>query len=170
MTHPRDKYPRTVCDCADCRKPCENGLTGMLAPGDMGRIAAFLDMDPGAVLPLFRASPGAKVGRSVNTRLGFRIETFRIGTIVPGTDVTGQCVFLQPDGRCSIHAVAPFGCGWFDWHMNHAEGNQRSAACLREILNDPEYQRKWHVLASHGLTTEGPEVKRARLRERTGNV
>jgi len=54
--------------------------------------------------------------------------------------------------------------------MGRREADPRSAACLVAITQDIEYQRKWGVLASHGLTTEGPEAKRARLRERTRNV
>jgi Fe-S-cluster containining protein len=128
----------------------------------MGRIAAFLGDDPDAILKThFRASPGAKVGAYRNGRL----EVFHIHTIVPASDATGACVFLQGDGHCQIHPVAPYGCSHFDWHMDRATADPRSAACLRAIIEDPEYQRKWHVLASHGLTTDGPDVKRARMKE-----
>lgn len=167
MTHPRDAFPRTVCDCPKCSAPCRH-MPGMLAPGDMGRIADHLGQIPDDILPMFRASPGAKVAR-LNSDTG-QPEVFRIHTIVPASTDTGECVFLQPDGRCSIHPVAPFGCSHFDWHMSPTEANPRSAACLREILQDIEYQRKWFALNSRGLVADGPEVRRARLRERTGNV
>jgi Fe-S-cluster containining protein len=154
-TAPRDQFPRTVCACDECRKPCEH-MPGMLAPGDLGRIAQHLQELPDDILRLFRASPGAKVGRLVDGR----IQTFRIPAIVPAQDNTGACVFLQPDGLCSIHPVAPFGCSHFDWHMDRTEGDQRSAACLRDIMADPGYKAKWHTLYAMGLVSEAPEAKR----------
>jgi Fe-S-cluster containining protein len=164
MIHPRDRYPRTVCACKNCGAPCRS-MPGMLAPGDIGRIAALLEADPDAILKThFRASPGAKVAKA--TVWGVRF--FHIGTIVPASDDTGACVFLQANGLCQIHPVAPYGCSHFDWHMDRATADPRSFACLQEIMRDIEYQRKWHVLNSHGLTTEGPEAKRARLKEREG--
>ena len=73
-------------------------MPGMCAPGDLGRIASFLDLAPDAVLPMFRASPGAKVARIADGRL----QTWRILTIVPGTDDTGQCVFLHDSPGCPV--------------------------------------------------------------------
>jgi hypothetical protein len=35
-------------------------------------------------------------------------------------------VFLTADDRCSIHAVAPFGCAYFDTHMSYARAHPRS--------------------------------------------
>ena len=39
--HPRDKYERTVCSCHECRVPCLH-MPGMLAPGDLDRIAEYV--------------------------------------------------------------------------------------------------------------------------------
>jgi len=64
---------------------------------------------------------------------------FRIGTIVPKVDEQGRCIFLTEDQRCSIHAVAPFGCAYFDTHMAADEGHARSIWGLRTIQSDPEY-------------------------------
>jgi Fe-S-cluster containining protein len=156
--HPRDQYHRTVCDCADCRKPCEH-MPGMLAPGDLERIADYVALPIPEALPMFRASPGAKVAKQTLTGL----HVFRIPTIVPAQDETGRCVFLLPDGLCQIHAVAPYGCTHFDWHMPREEGDQRSAACLRAILDDTWYQEYGHILRKAGSTTEGPEEKRQKM-------
>lgn len=160
--HPRDQFSRTVCDCDKCRKPCRS-VPGMLAPQDLERIADYLDLPIHAALPLFRASPGAKVAKL--TAIGPQI--FRIRTIVPASDKDGTCVFLRDDGRCDIHLVAPFGCSHFDMHLSRHEGDRRSSACLRAIMEDDEYQVYWHALAADGLVTEAPETKRRRLEEAT---
>jgi Fe-S-cluster containining protein len=159
--HPREQYPRTVCDCEECRRPCFH-LPGMLAPGDLERISDYLAMPLSESLPMFRASPGAKVAKQTATGL----HVFRIPTIVPAQDDRGRCVFLQSDERCRIHAVAPYGCTHFDWHMDREVADPRSAACLRAILDDTWYQEYGHTLRNAGLTTEGPEEKRQKMKER----
>jgi Fe-S-cluster containining protein len=77
------------------------------------------------------ASPGALVGDSVTGK------TFRIPTITP-RKVGGACVFLVDD-RCSIHAVAPFGCAYFDMHMDEEVYAPRSRWYLVKIMASPAY-------------------------------
>ena len=42
--------------------------------------------------------------------------------------------FLTGQGRCSIHATAPFGCAFFDAYMSEGEADERSATGLRAVL------------------------------------
>lgn len=163
--HPRDKFPRTVCACKDCCIPCKH-LPGMLAPGDLSRIAEHVGKPLAEIITSFRASPGAIVAK-LDHSTG-RLVKFNIPTIVPAADEKG-CVFLS-DGRCTIHPVAPFGCSHFDWHMDRSEANPRSESCLRAILRDSAYRDHWVFLYAMELTTEGPEEKRQRMREATGNM
>jgi len=124
-------FVRTTCACADCVQCCRD-QPGSLAPGDLERIAAYLAQPLRIVALKFWASPGALVA---NSRTG---QTFRIGTITPKR-VRGRCVFLDDVGRCTIHAVAPFGCAYVDTHMDAEEGHRRAMWLVRQ-QSDPAYQ------------------------------
>lgn len=124
-------FERTVCACEADREHCTR-QPGYLVPGDMERMAGHLHLHLSELAHGLRASPGAVVGDSVTGHL------FRIGTIVPAM-AGGRCVFLDDDGRCGVHAVAPFGCSHFDAHMPEAEAKRRSAWGLRLIMTDAQY-------------------------------
>jgi Fe-S-cluster containining protein len=82
----------------------------------------------------FVASPGALV----KDRSTGRVQ--RIGTVTPRFDRRRKrCVFLDDHDRCTIHAVAPFGCAYFDTHMSLGKGHVRSLWLARETAR-PEYQ------------------------------
>ena len=155
--NPRDQYERTICDCAKCKRPC-HAMPGMLIPGDIERIAGYLGHRLEAVLAEVLASPGALVG----TRTPLGIQMGRVPTIVPATR-KGRCVFFKEDGKCAIHPVAPYGCGWFDFHMSEAEGDERSKAALRAILTSHSYLEVWIELWLLGRRSPGPEVKRSKI-------
>jgi hypothetical protein len=92
----------------------------------------------------------------------------RIPTLVPARRPDGACLFLTTAGECAIHAVAPFGCAFFDAHMATAEADQRSQLGLRAILeawqaNDP-YARLWMTLAHAGQVAPAPEIGRQQLK------
>jgi len=104
-------------------------------------------------------SPGALVLR--------RGQVGRIPTLVPARRLDGACIFLTKAGRCAIHAVAPFGCAFFDAHMPQAEADWRSKRGLQDILEawsvSGPYAQVWVLLASAGLVAMAPEVARKRL-------
>lgn len=140
-------FERTVCDCAECVECCRR--PGHLIPADLFRIADRLLADgriqnQQEVFTFLRASRGAVVGDSVSGKL------FRIGTITPKTQ-DGQCVFLH-EGRCTIHSVAPFGCAFFDAHMDQREGDIRSMWGLKVITSVPAYdQARQMLIAAEGV-------------------
>jgi Fe-S-cluster containining protein len=114
---PEPPFERTTCDCKQCIQCCKD-QPGPLMPGDFERIAAHLGETPEQARVHFWASPGALMA---NIATGVQ---YRIGSITPRR-VNGRCVFLDTENRCSIHSVAPFGCAYFDTHMNGAEGYRR---------------------------------------------
>ena len=128
-------FTRTTCSCAKCVQCCKRH-PGYMVPGDLERIAEHIgEQDtPAFALRFFRASPGAIV------QAGAR--QFRIGTIIPATDKTGRCVFLGDDDRCAIHQVAPFGCAYFDTHMDSRTSQMRSAWGLRLVQTSQAYQEQ----------------------------
>jgi hypothetical protein len=71
------------------------------------------------------ASPGATVARNG--------ALYQIPTLVPRRQENGACVFLDDNNRCRIHAVAPYGCSFFDAHQPPAEADERSRRGLAEI-------------------------------------
>lgn len=125
---------RTTCACKECVDCCKR-QPGSLAPGDLERIAAARGETLDEAKKNFWASPGAVVKNSETGR------TFRVGSITPRFDRRrGRCVFLTDDDRCSIHAVAPFGCAFFSPHMDFDQGHGRSAIMVRQMMK-PEYQQ-----------------------------
>lgn len=124
-------FERTVCACADDVFNCYL-QPGYLGRGDAERIAGALgrtELDP----DLFRRGV-AVLG---NAATGRRLE---VATIVPAKR-DGRCVFLDANDRCEIHAVAPFGCAYFDVHQTHAEADRRSLWMLQLIASDDDYRR-----------------------------
>jgi Fe-S-cluster containining protein len=131
-------FERTRCSCPECIRCCYT-QPGSLAAGDLERIAAHLGQPVRVAALKFWASPGALVA---NRATG---DTFRIGTITPRR-VRGRCIFLSANDRCGIHPVAPFGCAYFDTHMDAAEGQRRSLYLARSQA-DAAYQSLRRTLA-----------------------
>lgn len=136
-------FTRTSCACEQCVSCCKR-QPGALAAGDLDRIVSFVAQRQGCTLEVafervkaqIWASPGALV---MDTETGqFR----RVGSITPRMR-KGRCVFLDQNDRCSIHAVAPFGCAYFDMHMPHSVAHPRSV-WLALSTENPSYthQRK----------------------------
>ena len=124
---------RTTCGCKECVKCCKQ-QPGCLGIGDLEKIAAFLGKTIEQAMAFFWASPGALLMDRLTGRV------YRVGTITPRYDKRlKRCVFLTDDDRCSIHEVAPFGCAYFDTHMDNAEADKRSRMAIREQQTD-EYQ------------------------------
>jgi len=125
---------RTECACVQCQQCCRE-QPGHLLPGEMERIAEHLGRPLAEVKPMFWASRGAVVMDTQTHR------QFRIGTITPRYDRRRKaCVFLTEEGACSIHAVAPFGCAYFDTHQSAEQGQVLSGWGLRQIQDDPAYK------------------------------
>ncbi len=158
-------YSRTVCACSDCAAGCRH-LPGYLVPADIARLHDHLA--PGEDLFAWTrehllASPGALVERQG--------KVFRIRTLVPARRADGACHLLTDDGLCGVHAVAPFGCAFFDVHISTVEADLRSSAGLRAVLEvwlqGGNYADVWRALAAEGLVAPPPEEGRARLQQAT---
>ena len=131
-------FKRTECACEEDMKFCKQ-RPGYLIPGDLFAISDALIKrgeikTPRDLFPLLRASKGPVVGNSATG------QRHRIGTITPAMK-DGRCVFLDPQDRCTIHAVAPFGCAFFDVHMDPAQADIRSLWGLKQIVSAPAYQQ-----------------------------
>jgi len=138
---------RTVCACERCKACCKI-QPGPLAPGDLERIAEFLGETPEQAKEHFMASAGC-VARLRDGRV------VRIGSITPKRKADGSCVFLDKDKRCMIHPVAPFGCAYFDVHMDKDEGLKRSGWLAMKQATDREYRRLRAELISQEVNKEG---------------
>lgn len=121
-------FERTTCACPDCVACCKR-QPGPLSPEDLVVLIDHFGADQ--FRERFVASPGALVSKGG--------EPFRVGTIVPRSNHFGRCVFLDNDDRCKIHAIAPFGCAYFDVHMSAAEASPRASWYLVQIMEHPEY-------------------------------
>ena len=153
-------FTRTVCACAGCARHCRQ-VPGYLIPADVPRISRALGCASPFVFALkyLLASPGATVARGGTL--------YQIPTLVPRRQANGACVFLDDNNRCRIHAVAPYGCSFFDAHQAPAEADERSQRGLSEIarhwanLPPSLYVLLWHWLARTGRQALPPHLARA---------
>jgi Fe-S-cluster containining protein len=134
-------FTRTTCACpedvANCKKQ-----PGPLAPSDLAPITERLiqlGIYPENVSKLFEATPGTTIARIKPAPGGHEIEIIQIPTISPATIDGHRCIFLMDDDRCGIHDVAPFGCAYYDAHMDSKEASARSLWMAQQIANSPEY-------------------------------
>jgi Fe-S-cluster containining protein len=145
MIRPEPPFARTTCGCSECVACCRR-YPGHLIPGDLERIAEHLNLGVESAKTFFWASRGATVVYHGQLR--------RIGTITPRySEDRGACVFLTDDGKCRIHAVAPFGCAYADTHMSMSTWQERGAWALKEIMHSAEYteQRATLTKATCGI-------------------
>jgi Fe-S-cluster containining protein len=156
-------FERTCCACPACTVNCSH-IPGYLIPADLPRIAAQHQPNTDVrtwARTFLLASPGALVLQ--------RGRLVRIPTLVPARREDGACAFLTPDNACSIHALAPYGCAFFDAHMPKAQADQRSTRGLVEIIrawqSNALYATIWQILNDGGRSAPGPEVLRSRMRD-----
>ena len=128
MTTP--PFDRTVCVCSRCIACCARPAP--LIPDDLVRIARFRHQEVEELILDLQPGRGAIVVNWTTGRL------LRIPTLIPRTR-NGRCVFLEDGDCCAIHPVAPFGCAYFDVHLDHAEANRRSA-WGHQLMLDPAFQ------------------------------
>lgn len=139
-------------------------MPSFLVPADLDRMAAhdgYTDIFQWGLNRLL-ASPGALVV--------YKGQTIRIRTLVPArAEKTGHCRWLSKNGRCKIHAVAPFGCAFFDAAMDTAEAQKRSQASLFDILQAwqgmTDYAGLWCLLFTQGKVAPSPEECREKIAE-----
>src|SRR5215472_1638750 len=141
----RPPFQRTVCACKDCTSFCKT-KPGALIPSDVPRIARRLvelklierEEDVGRYLRATRPST------VYENDTGKTIEIPKIG---PARDRRGRCVLLDESNRCTIHQVAPFGCAYFDAHMDKTEVERRWIWALQQIRVNVQYHRLRDTLA-----------------------
>ena len=158
-------FARTECACANCASHCRV-VPGYLMPADVERISRHL----GYTNPLsfasenLLASPGATVLQAGQVR--------QLPTLVPRYQANGACVFLDENSRCRIHAVAPYGCAFFDSHMADDEATRRSTRGLMEVARlwaHPKaylYTLLWRILDATGRRARPPALARLQAARR----
>ncbi len=129
-------FERTVCGCDFCTAPCRH-VPGGLDPSDLQRLCP-------AEKDVFS---WAEEHLRALTSPSFPI-------LVPARRADGHCHWLL-DGKCAIHANAPYGCAFFDAHMPAEEVDRRFAATIRareeDAAADGLYSRVWQYLCHRGL-------------------
>ena len=130
-------FRRTVCGCEFCAAYCRH-LPGALDPADLPRLCP----------------PGQDVFAWAERHLR-ALEDKPYPTLVPARRPDGPCHWYF-EGRCAVHADAPYGCAFFDSHMSADEVSRRVAATVEAIRQDVGanglYYRVWLHLRGQGLT------------------
>ena len=105
-----------ACACEKCVSACRRD-PGRLIPGDVKKIAAFLELSEKELLERHLVLIPAKgKNRHVRFPAPAKIKAARFlaapGTVVPDyyDQEKGRCVFLSAEGACLIHEVKPFEC------------------------------------------------------------
>ena len=141
-------FARTVCACTICQAPCRH-IPGSLDVADLERLCPA----------------GQDIFAWAEEHLRAIVDK-GYPTLVPARGVNGHCHWLF-EGRCTIHAAAPYSCAFFDAHMSAAEIERRSAATIQARREDAAalgpYFRVWSHLCQRNLI--GPSGDRAGLAE-----
>jgi hypothetical protein len=86
---------------------------------------------------------------------------------VPARKPDGSCRFLK-NGRCEIHAEAPYGCAYVSTEQTKEESDAISARGLQEIAkawrSGALYAQLWLMLYQSGHIVPSPIEARARMR------
>ena len=162
-------FKRSVCACHECTANCKF-IPGYLVPADIKRISRSLGYSNVVTFALenLAASPGATVMNAEG-------RVLQIPTLVPQRRADGSCKFLDGQNRCTIHAVSPFGCAFFDAHQSTDEANRKSSRGLQEVAGQwlagraSLYAMLWKLLYSAGRRAIPPQVARRRMEEAAGN-
>ncbi len=130
-------FPATTCGCDFCRAYCKH-IPGRLDASDLYRLGP----------------PGDEVFAWAERHLR-AVDDTPYPKLVPARQANGHCHWYQ-DGRCTVHAQAPYGCAFFDAHMPTAEVNRRSQASVQAAIGDASidglHARVWRHLRDKGLT------------------
>ena len=162
-------FERSVCACHECTANCKF-IAGYLVPADIERISRSLGYSNVVTFALenLAASPGATV-------MNVEGHVFQIPTLVPQRRADGSCKFLDGQNRCTVHAVSPFGCAFFDAHQSTDEADRKSSRGLQEVAGQwvagraSLYAMLWRLLYSAGRRAIPPQVARRRMEEAAGN-
>ncbi|CAN5427513.1 hypothetical protein BH10PLA2_BH10PLA2_18960 [soil metagenome] len=145
---PRQTYcfSRTVCGCALCQAPCRH------IPGSLD------------VTDLLKLCPsGQDIFKWAEEHLRAIVDK-GYPTLVPARGLSGACHWLF-EGRCAVHAAAPYSCAFFDAHMTEPEILARSQATIaarrQDQANRGLYYRVWTHLCGKNLLA--PSGNRAAL-------
>jgi hypothetical protein len=149
-------FARKVCACDGCKLNCKF-MPGYLIPADLQRmIPEGADPKKWAEENLL-ASPGAMVMKDG--------KVLRVRTLVPKTKKNGECIHLTADSACGIHAIAPFGCAFFD--CNSPMGDELAHLGIVVVMKAWEenglYARLWKHLDREHLNQVSAEVLRKKM-------
>ena len=158
MTEPRTEFgaSRPVCACRGCVKNCRF-MPGYLIPADLKRMMPPVTSWAEALVwaeENLLSSPGALV-RVAN-------QVFTIPTLVPRVKPDGSCIHLI-EGRCGIHAIAPFACAFFSCQPEPPGLAIDGIYAVYAELPGSLYKRFWQHLNATGRVQENAAVLRGRM-------
>lgn len=145
-------------------------IPGMLVPADLDRMARAMGFDDTKAWAMehLLASPGATMMR-IDSKTG-KGETYRVPTLVPARKGEHRhCMHFDENGRCNVHAVAPFGCAFFDGTQSEEEHQKRSIAAHDAIKQawetNSEYAQIWTMLSAAGKKAPEPRECREEMKK-----
>jgi Fe-S-cluster containining protein len=105
-----------ACSCERCVSACCDD-PGRLVPADLKKIAAFLriseiDLKASYLVRIPAAGKNSRIHFLAPAKIKANRFLTAPGGTVPdyyGTE-KGRCIFLSPEGLCTIHPVKPFEC------------------------------------------------------------
>lgn len=114
---------RLSCDCQSCHSACKN-KPGWFLPGEAEKVADYLKIPLQQLFDDYLAVDWYSDDKGV--------DYYPISPAVVGNETgamfpykpSGTCVFLD-NGKCKIHAVAPFECQKYYHTQEHSETRQR---------------------------------------------
>jgi hypothetical protein len=136
-------FQRTVCGCECCKVHCRH-MPGTLDPSDLNTLCPT----PQDLFAWAEQHLRALTDKSYPA-------------LVPARNAEGHCHWYF-DGKCAVHASAPYGCAFFDSHMSDDEVGRRVAATIAAIREDAKaagpYYRVWLHLRHNRLIASGGDT------------
>lgn len=136
------------CQCEVCKSACEN-KPGWFMPGEVQVAAESLGMSVKEFFDRYLAVD-YWMGDPTIYVLTLPTKNMKPGSMYEIMEPNGACTEFR-DGKCSIHAVKPFECRYFD-HTRSRGDNPHST--VAEAWNTTENQQMIADLVGHPLPKE----------------
>ena len=132
------------CSCRECVSACRTD-PGRLVPDDVGKLSRLLGISPRD----FENDYSVRVPAVSNGHTAYALAPAkrkgRRFVAEPGSTVSdsyaeekGQCIFLDDNDRCSVHAAKPFECGAYMGCRDTFLGKPYRARAVEEF-----FHRRW---------------------------
>ena len=129
------------CNCDTCKNAC-NYKPGWFSPEEIEKVAKFFDLTVKETFDKYFGIDWWEEGEDLPETfvIAPATEVMPPGGMYPGNPV-GKCIFYK-DGKCSIHAVKPNECKFYDHTKNYDDCHENKKSVVREWTRNQKLIRQ----------------------------